>query len=37
MRERNVIIVEDCWICTKAVITAGVTLGEGCVIGQARW
>ena len=33
MRERDVIIGEDCRICTKAVITSGVTLREGCVMG----
>ena len=33
MTERDVIIGPDCWIGTKSVITAGVTLGEGCVIG----
>jgi acetyltransferase-like isoleucine patch superfamily enzyme len=33
MTERDVRIGADCWIGTKAVITAGVTLGEGAVIG----
>jgi acetyltransferase-like isoleucine patch superfamily enzyme len=27
------VIGADCWIGAKAVITAGVTLGDGCVIG----
>ena len=33
MTEREVVSGPDCWIGAKAVITAGVTLGEGCVIG----
>jgi len=37
MLERDVTIGEDCWIGTKAVITANVTLGEVCVTAQARW
>jgi acetyltransferase-like isoleucine patch superfamily enzyme len=32
MTERDVIIGADCWIGTKTVITAGITLGDGCVI-----
>lgn len=33
MVERDVIIGPDCWIGTKAVLTAGITIGEGAVIG----
>lgn len=33
MQERDVTIGADCWIGTKVVITAGATLGDGCVIG----
>ncbi|WP_037265574.1 acyltransferase [Roseivivax halodurans] len=33
MTERDVIFGPDCWIGTKAVITAGITIGEGAVIG----
>lgn len=33
MTERDVIIGADCWIGTRAVITAGITIGDGAVIG----
>jgi acetyltransferase-like isoleucine patch superfamily enzyme len=33
MKERDVIIGADCWIGTKAVITAGTRIGDGAVIG----
>lgn len=33
MTERDVIIGADCWIGTKAVITAGISIGDGAVIG----
>lgn len=33
MTEKDIIIGRDCWIGTKVVITAGVTLGDGCVVG----
>jgi acetyltransferase-like isoleucine patch superfamily enzyme len=33
MSEADVVVGNDCWIGTKAIILAGVTLGDGCVIG----
>ncbi len=33
MVERDVIIGADCWIGTRAILTAGITIGDGAVIG----
>lgn len=33
MTERDVVIGADCWIGTGAVVTAGVSIGDGAVIG----
>lgn len=32
-RERNVVIGNDVWLGTRVVVTAGVTIGDGCIIG----
>jgi acetyltransferase-like isoleucine patch superfamily enzyme len=33
MVERDIIIGADCWIGTRAVLTAGISIGDGAVIG----
>lgn len=33
MVERDIIIGQDCWIGTRAILTAGITIGDGAVIG----
>lgn len=32
-RDLDVIIGDDVWLGTKVVVTAGVTIGDGCIIG----
>ncbi len=32
-RDRDVIIGDDVWLGNKAIVTAGVTIGPGCIIG----
>lgn len=32
-RERDVIIGNDVWLGTRVVVTAGVTIGDGCIVG----
>jgi acetyltransferase-like isoleucine patch superfamily enzyme len=32
-RERDVIIGNDVWLGARAVVTAGVTIGDGCIVG----
>ena len=33
MVERDILIGADCWIGTRAILTAGITIGDGAVIG----
>lgn len=32
-RERDVIIGNDVWLGARAIVTAGVTIGDGCIVG----
>jgi len=32
-RERDIVIGNDVWLGTRVVVTAGVTIGDGCIIG----
>ena len=32
-RDRNVTIGNDVWLGTKVSVTAGVTIGDGCIVG----
>lgn len=32
-RERDVVIGNDVWLGTRVVVTAGVTIGDGCIVG----
>ena len=32
-RERDVIIGDDVWLGVRVVVTAGVTIGDGCIVG----
>jgi acetyltransferase-like isoleucine patch superfamily enzyme len=32
-RERDVVIGDDVWLGTRVVVTAGVTIGNGCIVG----
>ncbi|MFZ1727201.1 MAG: acyltransferase [Albidovulum sp.] len=33
MNERDITIGKDCWIGTRAILTAGISIGDGAVIG----
>ncbi len=32
-RERDVVIGEEVWLGTRVIVTAGVTIGRGCIVG----
>jgi acetyltransferase-like isoleucine patch superfamily enzyme len=32
-RERDIVIGNDVWLGTRVVVTAGVTIGDGCIVG----
>ena len=32
-KERPITIGDGCWICSRAIILPGVSIGEGCIIG----
>ena len=32
-RERDVVIGNDVWLGTRVIVTAGVTIGDGCIVG----
>ena len=32
-RERDVVIGNDVWLGTRVVVTAGVSIGDGCIVG----
>lgn len=32
-RDRDVIIGDDVWLGNKVIVTAGVTIGDGCIVG----
>lgn len=32
-QERDIIIGDDVWLGTKVVVTAGVSIGQGCIVG----
>ena len=32
-RERDVVIGDDVWLGVRVVVTAGVTIGDGCIVG----
>jgi acetyltransferase-like isoleucine patch superfamily enzyme len=33
--ERDVVIGDDVWLGVRVVVTAGVTIGDGCIVGAA--
>ena len=33
MDERDVVIGDDVWLAVRVVVTAGVTIGDGCIVG----